>query len=109
MSNQFGLFNIEQYEKEILVVDYINEIIEIKDKWNQLNLLNMKSLLGANCHMHLLHMSKSYIWLEEKNQRINEFSIGYIMNPTLYRNRAFKYQVKVCFETHLWSRYHFTY
>ena len=88
--------NIDQYEKEILAVDYINEIIETKDQWNQMNPLNMQSMLGANCRMPLLHMSKSYIWIEEKNQRINELSIGYMMNPTLNRNRAFKYQVKVC-------------
>ena len=41
-------------------------------------------------------MEKIYIWLEEKNQRINDFSIGYMRNPTLNRNKAFKYQVKVC-------------
>ena len=46
--------------------------------------------------MPLLHMSKSYIWLEETNQRINYFSIGYMMNPTLNRNRDFKDQGKVC-------------
>ena len=50
----------------------------------------MQYMLGTNFHMPLLHMSKSYIWLEETNQRINEFYIGYIMNPTLYRNRDFK-------------------
>ena len=55
-------------------------------------------MLGANFCMPLLHMSKSYIWLEETNQRINEFSIEYMMNPTLYNNRAFKDQVKVCFK-----------
>ena len=55
-------------------------------------------MLGANCRMPLLHISKNYIWLEETNQRINQFSIGYIMNPTLYKNRAFKQQVKVCFK-----------
>ena len=55
-------------------------------------------MLRANCRMPLLHMSKSYIWLEETNQRINEFSIGYMINPTLYRNRSYKDQVKVCFK-----------
>ena len=55
-------------------------------------------MVGADCHMPLLHMSKSYIWLEETNQRINEFSIGYMMNPILYKNRDFKDQVKVCFK-----------
>ena len=58
----------------------------------------MQSMLGANCRIPLLHISKSYICLEETNQRINEFSIGYMMNPTLYKNRAFKEQVKVCFK-----------
>ena len=93
------LFNIDQHEKEILAVDYINEKIETKDKWNQMNLLDMQSMLGANCRMPLLHMSKSYIWLEETNQLINDFSIGYMMNPIFNRNRDFKYQVKVCFHT----------
>ena len=41
-------------------------------------------------------MAKSYIWLEETNQRINEFSIGYMMNPNLHKNKDFRYQVKVC-------------
>ena len=61
------LSNIDQYEKEILAVDYINEIIETKDKWNQINFLNMQSMLGANFRMPLLHMSKRYIWIEETN------------------------------------------
>ena len=92
------LSNIDQYEKEIWAVDYINKKIETKDEWNQINVLNMHSMLGDNCRMPLLHMSKSYIWLEETNQRINDFSIGYMMNQTLYKDRAFKVQVKVCFK-----------
>ena len=58
----------------------------------------MQSMLVANFRMPLLHMPKSYIWIEETNRCINEFSIGYMMNPTLNRNRVFKYQVKVCFK-----------
>ena len=46
-------------------------------------------------------MSKSYIWLEETNQRINELSIEYMMNPTFNRNRAFKDQVKLCLKNKL--------
>ena len=60
-----------------------------------MNILDLQSMLGTNCRMPLLHMSKSYIWLEETNQRINEFSVGYMMNPTLNRNIAFKDQVRV--------------
>ena len=43
-------------------------------------------------------MSKSYIWIKESNQRINEFSIGYMMNPNFHKNKVFRYQVKVCFK-----------
>ena len=67
---------IVQYEKEILSVDYINQKIETKDKWNQINVLDMQSMLVHNCRMPLLHMSKSYIWIEVKNQCINEFLLG---------------------------------
>ena len=41
-------------------------------------------------------MAKSYICLEVKNQSINEFSIGYMMNPNLSINKYFKEQVKIC-------------
>ena len=56
----------------------------------------MQSMLGTNRHMPLLHMDKIYIWLEEKNQLINELSIGYMMNPNLHKKKAFREQVKVC-------------
>ena len=75
---------------------YINKTIETIDKWNQINLLDMQSLLGTNCRRPLLHMSKSYIWIEETNQRINEISLGYMMNLNLNANKYFREQVRVC-------------
>ena len=88
--------NIVIYEKDILAADYINKKIETKEKWNQINVLDMEYMLVANCCMPLLHISKIYIWMEEINQHINEFSFGYMLNPTLYENKAFKDQVKAC-------------
>ena len=88
------LFNIDNHENEILAVNYKNKTIENKDKWNQLNLLDIKYMLGTNHFMPLSHMDKSYIWIEETNQRINEFSIGYMMNPNFHNNKAFREQVK---------------
>ena len=41
-------------------------------------------------------MAKSYIWLEETNQRINELYIGYMMNPNFHKNKVLREQVKVC-------------
>ena len=61
--------------------------------------MSIKYLLGTNHRLPLSHMTKSYIWLEETNQCINEFSIGYMMNPNLSINKAFKQQVKVFMKT----------
>ena len=58
------LSNIDQYGKDIFAVDYINQKIKTKDKWNQINVLDMQSMLKANCRMPLLHTAKSYIWIE---------------------------------------------
>ena len=62
----------------------------------------MESMLGANCRMPLLHMSNRNIWIEEKNQRINEFSFGCMFNPNLYTNKKIREQVKACLKTHFY-------
>ena len=90
------LSNIVIYEKNISAEDFINKKIEAKDKWNQINVLSRESVLGANCHMPLLHMSNRKFWIEETNQRINEFSFGYMLNPVLHTNKVFRDQVKAC-------------
>ena len=90
------LFTIENHEKDILSVDYQNKTIKTKEKWNHLNLIHIQSLLGTNHRLPLSQMAKSYIWLEEKNERINEFSIGYTMNPNFIINKYFIEQVTKC-------------
>ena len=56
----------------------------------------MFPLLGANHRLPLLHMAKIFIHLPEKNERINEFAIGYMINPILHANKAFKDKVLKC-------------
>ena len=52
--------------------------------------MNTQYLLGTNHCLPLSHMDKSYIWLEETNEDINEFSIGYMINPNLIIEKYFK-------------------
>ena len=61
--------------------------------------MDIQYLLGTNNCLPLSHKDKGYIWLEETNQRINDFSIGYIMNPNLSIKKTFKEQVKVYLKT----------
>ena len=55
------LSNIVRYEKNISSDDFINRKIETKDKWNQIHLLSMEFMLGANCRIPLIYMSNRKI------------------------------------------------
>ena len=90
------LSNIVTYEMNITSDDFINKKIDTKDKWNQLYLLSMDSVLGGNCRIPLINMSKRKFYIEETNERMNEFYFAYMCNPTLYRHKVFKEQMKLC-------------
>ena len=56
----------------------------------------MLSVLEKNHLLPLCHMANRFISLEETKQRINEFSIGYMINPKMNINKAFREQVHTC-------------
>ena len=60
------MFNIDYHEKYILAGGYKNQKNRTEEKRNQLNIMDIQSLLGTNHRLPLLHMDKSYIWIEEK-------------------------------------------
>ena len=95
----FILSNIFIYEKNISAEDFINKKIETKDKWNQINVLSMDSVLGGNFCMPLLHIPNRTYLIEETNQRTNGFSFGYMFNPTLHTNKDFREQVPIKIQT----------
>ena len=93
------MFNIDKYEKDILSVGYQNKIIHNQDKWNHYNNIQIQSSVGTNHCLPLSHMAKSYIQIKETKEFINEFSIEFIINPTLNIKKAFKEQVTKCMKT----------
>ena len=62
------MFTIDKHEKEILAVGYENKTIQTQDKWSQLNLMEIQSLLGTNqiglkyilSHMSLIYIRNSF-------------------------------------------------
>ena len=52
--------------------------------------------MGANHCPPLFHMAKRFIWINETKNRIDKFKIGYMINPNLNINKAFKEQVGKC-------------
>ena len=90
------LSNIITYDETITSDDYEDKKIKSKVKWNQINLISMESVLGSNCRIPLLHMSKRKVFIEVTNEKINEFSFAYMCNPHLHINKMFTEQVKIC-------------
>ena len=60
------LSNIVIYEKNISAENFINKKIETKDKWNQINVLSMEYMLGANFSTPLLNMPKRKFGLKKQ-------------------------------------------
>ena len=57
------------------------------------------SLLGGNRRPPLFHMAKHFIWLNATKSYINEFTIGYMINPNFNINKEFREQVDKCMKT----------
>ena len=51
-------------------------------------------LVGVNNYLTLLHMSKTFVYMNSIENYMNQFAIGFMVNPKLHVDKAFKYQVK---------------
>ena len=60
--------------------------IKNTDRWNYFHRMPMLSFLVENHRLPLFHMAKRFIWINETKQLINEFTIGYMVNPGLNVN-----------------------
>ena len=60
-----------------------------RNKWNYCHHFPILPLLGVNHNPPLFHMYKRFIYLRNKKERIDEFSITYMVNPTLQVNKLF--------------------
>ena len=65
-----------------------------KDRWNYCHHMPMLQLLGANNRLPLFHMAEHFIQMNVSKQRMNDFTIGYMINPGLNVNKALREQVK---------------
>ena len=58
---------------------------------------NATVFLGDNHCLPFLHMAKHFTWIEETGKRINDFEIGYMINPSFHVNKTLKNKWKsVC-------------
>ena len=65
-----------------------------KDKCKTLAVIPLMTLVGIYHRQHILHMSKIMIHFYSTDENINQFAIGYMINPSLNCNKLFRQQVE---------------
>ena len=61
-------------------------------------------LVGLNSRQHILHMSKIMVHCYYTDETINQFSIGYMINPSLNCNKVFRVKVEKFWSSTFHSR-----
>ena len=63
------------------------------EKWNVCVSLPLQNLLSSNDRLPLWNITKKMLMGVLNNNMIEQFKILYMYYPSLYHNKAFKYQV----------------
>ena len=67
---------------------------ETKYRWETLNVIPLLPLVGVNHRQPILHMFKIIVHIYSRNEGVDKFSIGYMLNPSLHGNNLFIEQVE---------------
>ena len=59
----------------------------IKYIWETFDVITLVPLVGVNTCQPIMQMSKRMIYLYATDEQINQFSIGYMINPFLHIKR----------------------
>ena len=52
-----------------------------KYRWGKIDVIPLLPLLGVNHRQTLMHMSKRLVYIYTTEKLINQFAIGYMINP----------------------------
>ena len=67
-----------------------------KYKWDLPAVIPLMPILWVNHCLPILHMYKIMVHIYSTEKSIRQFSIGYMVNPSLHINRIFREQVQKC-------------
>ena len=73
---------------------FIEETNPGKDKWETLDVIPLVSLVGLIHCQPILHISKIMVHFYSTYETINQFAIGYMINPSLNCNKVYREQVE---------------
>ena len=86
-SIKYVIITVDICEQRMIEFGKDNKIINNQDKWNHCHNLPILPFWGVNNCLPLLHMYKKFVYDHNTEERINEFAIGYMVNPTLNVNK----------------------
>ena len=67
---------------EMIKLEKWNKIIPGKDKWETLDAIPLMPFVGVNHRQPILHISKIIVRWYSIDEIINQFVIGYMINPS---------------------------
>ena len=67
-----------------------------KDEWELTAGIPLMPIVGVNHCLRILHLFKILVHIYTTENTINQFSIGYMINPSIHFNKVFKTQVQKC-------------
>ena len=73
-----------------------NKKVQAKDKWEIIAIIPLIPIVGVNHRLPILHTSKRMVHCYTTVKNINQFAIGYVINPSLNFNNEFITQVEKC-------------
>ena len=85
----YTLTNIISVDDKLNKAQKDDVIINKSEKWQLYQSIQLQYLPSANYCLHLLHMENNMV-VNEKERTIYQFHVGFMLNPELNSNKAFK-------------------
>ena len=67
----------------------IGKKVPVKDKWETPAIITLMPIVGVNNCQPILYTSKRMVHCYTTDETMNQFAIGYIINPSLKFNNVF--------------------
>ena len=67
-----------------------------KYEWELPAVISLMPIVGFSHVLPILHISKIMVNIYTTNNTIHQFAIGYMIKPSLHRNKMFKTHVEKC-------------
>ena len=76
------------------MIESAKEKIPSKHKWELSAVIPLIPIVGVNHRLPILHISNRMIYIYSTEKTVHQFSIGYMINPSIHINKIFKTKIE---------------